>query len=77
MTSLYHYEGHPFQVIGGFSYFDGAEYHYQLPVDAEYEIWRQWRYEHISLEFQLETHRLAEAMWSDKRPWWLGSYASW
>ena len=45
--------------------------------DSQYACWRRWRYEHISIEFQLETHRMAEVMWKQKRPWWLGSFGSW
>lgn len=36
---------------------------------GEYKRWREWRYTNISLEFQMQTWKLAEAMWKAKRPW--------
>lgn len=51
------------------SFYEPAEIHRM--VEGEYEQWRQWRYQHISIEFQLQTHLLARFMWEQKRPWWV------
>lgn len=53
------------------AFYDPAEIQVHVEVESEYEMWRRWRYEHISVEFEMEVHRLAKFMWERKRPWWL------
>lgn len=54
-----------------FSIFDPPEIVQEVRWDSEYEVWRQWRYDHISVEFELETMRFAKAEWERKKPWWV------
>ena len=54
-----------------FSIFDPPEIVQEVRWDSEYEVWRQWRYDHISVEFELEVMRFAKAEWERKKPWWI------
>ena len=57
----------------GFSFFDPGEIHEEVRADSEYETWRRWRYEHVSLEFQASVYRIAKVMHEanrEKWPWW-------
>mgnify|MGYP001576806285 CR=1 FL=1 len=56
----------------GFDFFDPAQEVVEIPVESEYFYWWQtWRPAHITVEFELATHRLAMSMWNEKKPWWV------
>ena len=52
------------------SFYDPPEIH--RVVEGEYFYWwKEWRPAHISVEFEMATEKLAQAMWLEKRPWWV------
>ena len=73
MSALMRHNGIPmvFQPAPSFTFFDPPEIHVEIEEDSAYEQWRQWRYDHISVEFQESTWKLAGVMWAAKRPWWV------
>ena len=55
--------------VGTLSVFDPPEIYAEEP--ASHYAMRMWRYEHVSLEIQLESWRLGKEMWIAKKPWWV------
>lgn len=58
--------------VGSLSAFEPAGINQQIQQQSQYQQWRMWRYEHISLEFEMKTWAFARQQWELKRPWWLG-----
>lgn len=43
----------------------------EQPAPESYEHWRQWRYEHVSLETHLWAMDMGWHAWMERRPWWV------
>jgi hypothetical protein len=73
MAALMRHNGMPmiFQPAPSFDFFDPPQIEVEIEVASAYEHWRQWRYEHVSLDAQLWIHEMGAAMWAAKRPWWV------
>ena len=76
MSALMRHNGMPmvFQPAPSFSFFDPPQIQVEIEDDSAYEQWREWRYEHVSIDMERWCWTLATQMWEAKRPWWAMSF---
>ena len=76
MSALMRHNGLPmvFQPAPSFDFFDPPQIQVEVEEESAYEQWRQWRYDHVSIEADLWRWNLACDMWKAKMPWWAMSF---